>query len=198
MTLKEKKIKDDILNEIEVPNVLNKVRPYAQEQCAEFGSKKISRFSFARVFSIAVAGLVGVVAMVALITVGFGESKSFSDSSKFNNMESSNDKASESTPSESQFSEDNMQGGKGDSHESGALPGELPNDDTMDVYSYYLQEAPSEKLTIDQIYGYYQEITIYVSEGKNVDEVAEIMMEDYENLSRADVEIIYEYISGLE
>ena len=33
MTLIEKKIKEDILNELEIPNVLNRVRPYAIEEC---------------------------------------------------------------------------------------------------------------------------------------------------------------------
>ena len=191
MTLKEKKIKDDILNEIEVPNVLNKVRPYAQEQSAEFDNKKIRHFGFARIFSASMVGLLGVLTLVVLISLGFGKNGvlNMSDSSKnYDALESASEsgKSSETIPNGAQ-SDDN---GKGDFQPESGAPKSYD-----DVYSYYLQAAPSQKITQAQVNDYYQEVFIYINEGKNFDEIAEIMLENDDNLSMEDLEIIYDYAS---
>ncbi len=184
MTLKEKKIKEDILNEIDVPNVLSKVRPYAQEQSTEFGSKKIRYFSLSKILTASFAGLVGVIALIILIQNGFSKSNFLDMSEKSYEVGENSGK---------DFSYDNEPG------LNPQAPGnETSNDDTKesqkDLYNYY-SGVVGNKLSEEKINNYYFEIKQYMNEGKTKEEIIEIYEEENSEIDQESIETIYAYIN---
>ena len=187
MTLIEKKIKEDILNELEIPNVLNRVRPYAIEECKSFGSKKIRVYSVRRFLVPSLAGVVGVFLVVMLILIGSSNGKMFDGLAIMSNNKSydmaENGASRDSAPQQPAPNEDMYSGDVKD----GETASEPIN---ISLYDYYLGNVETNVLTESEVNNYYNEIVTYVNEGKNKDDIALLYGENIQE----SIKIIYDYI----
>ena len=192
MTKNEKKIKEDILNELEIPNVLNKLRPYAIEESASFTSEKIKVYSIKRVLVASFAGLACVFLVAMVIIIGSSNGKMFSGLAIDSNNKSYDmvENASESTQNSKDYErQEDAQNGSG-ANSSEAAPG-----NAQDVYSYY-SSIKGNELSEVEINNYYSKIQTYVNEGKSKEEIVDIITEDDSSIDEETIEIIYDYIDS--
>lgn len=190
MTREEKRIREDILNEIEIPNILDKVKPYANEKAAILQEdKKTVRLNFhrpARIFAASLACVIGVM-IVFIVGISLNGGSLDSRTSKSSIMDGRYD-----------------YGGSGDANESAASEPTTPNqgeaapmnqmsDDEFATYCENEQIGPQDKTELTELLN---EIKAYVEEGKSVDEIIAIYNAQDERISEDFIRMAYNHFSN--
>lgn len=180
----EKKIREDILNEIKVPDILSKIKPYADEQAAIMQEdNRTVRLNFHKPARVLTACLASVIGVIVIVIIGVsingssfmaGSVKDARESEMGNNSDALSDSdnwGGQSAPSEGNF--------------------EVVND----FYSYYSSHVTEDMLGENELNNYYNEICTYVTENKTIDEVLAIYKTNDTIEHEESIRIIYEYLT---
>ena len=160
--LKEKKIKDDIINELDIPDVLDKVRPLAIDKAMEMEEKNQTvRLNFhrpAKIFATCFASFVGVVLIVVLgISLIGNKSNRMYEAS--NNDKKEFDSTNSTSASEPSFDDQyNEKPGTNDKEE---------NIDSFGVFkASYFEAITTNRLSDEDLETYYNEILRFITQEK--------------------------------
>lgn len=183
MTIKERKIKEEVLKELEVPNILQKIKPVANEQATIYQeNNKTIRLNFqrpARILVTCVACLIGVMIFI-LVGVSINNNKPVA-------------KDSENASFDSNFSDSAEHQDKAEQYT--ASPSEPELTISPEFESYYNSKVTTDVLSSDDLKNYYSQISSYVSNNKTLDEILNYYQEDDECMHEESIRIIYEYLT---
>lgn len=178
----EKQMKKDILNEIEVPNILPQLRPYAIEQAALFQKEtRIIKTGYQRPIAILTTCFTSLVAVMLVVLAGIslkngGMLKDSAPEKNADYMENAPSYNSEDANKYDKPASDNEQ--------------------SFENFEYEYGNKVSPEMTANSgLEKYYNEIRTYVQDGKTKDEVLDIYKNDI-NISSEDVGLIYDYLSN--
>ena len=160
--IKEKKIKEDIINELDIPDVLDKVRPLAIDKVMELEEEKQTvRLNFHRPAKIFATCFASVIAVVLIVVLGFNLTSNKSSRMYEADYANSAD-ASESIPNESSYGKPNSKDEK------------ISTEDLDSFKAEYFESITENKLSDEALETYYNEISSYISQGKTLEEVIDI------------------------
>ena len=188
MTKEERKIREDILNELEIPNVLDKVKPYANEKAAILQEdRKTVHLNFrrpAKIFVTCLACFFGV--MIVFIIgisinggyVNFGSArKDAAENAFFDGVpHQSNSQSEPSAPS----------------YDDEKSTEYITTDEEFLNYCKQEHIGPQNEVTLSE---YFNDIKGYVSDGKSVEEIISIFNEQDEGSYEEFVRITYDYLT---
>ena len=183
----ETQIRNDILKECNIPNILDKIKPYAEEQALSFQEEKRTvKLNFHRPAKVLISCLsFAIVALLVVIIVVPKGGKGFA----------SFDSAPEADWEESNYSnkESEAASGKPDADNQNETSASSP-DNLDDFYNYYDSNIKNDKLERNELQTYYNEISTYVHNGLTLDEVKENYKVDDVIPHEESIELIYNYL----
>ena len=184
MRKEEKKIKEDILKEIKVPDILSKIKPYANEQAAimqeDNRTVHVNFHKPARVLTACLASVIGVV-IVVIIGVSINGTSFMGGNMK------------DASPADI----DNYQNAQSGSNYSEPNPSEnySSDDSSIDFINYYNSNVKNDELEENELLNYYNEICTYVANNKSIDEILAIYETNDSIEHEESIRIIYEYLT---
>ena len=179
MTKKEMKIKKDVYNELDIPNVLDRIQPYAENRALELGeNNKTIRLDFHRPARLITLGLTFVI-VLALTTVFIV------------NQGLSSRKYSEMSP-DSGWNYSNAESSNGG---AGAAAPQSKDDMSEEFYEDFESETSSNLSTME-VNSLYTEIKGYIDDNKTLDEIYDIYSSQGNDVDREVIEYIYNYIKN--
>ena len=192
--LKERKIKEDIINEMDIPNVLDKVRPLALNKAQELSEERrtvtLNFHRPAKIFATCLASVVGLF-LIIIIGINVAGGKYSSQKYDMENKASSNDMAVPNEDAEYEVGQRDK-----NTQESSSLPNEKPGtNEFLDFKNSYYESDISNKITENELFSYYSDISTYVNQGKSLEEILEYY-NDENNVSYLDsITYIYNYLN---
>lgn len=190
----KKQIRNDILEECNIPDVLDKVKPYAIERAYEFREEnKTVKLNFHRPAKILISCVsFAIVILIAAFIVP--------------NVISGNNKLSFKTPLENTNDGDihapegaQAQDNKNETPGYSEDPSQIDNTENFaDFSAYYSGTDVSNKLKGEELKSYYSSVASCVDAGMELPEVKESLEEKYSNEEVSEyeesIEIIYNYL----
>ncbi len=176
MTKKEMKIKKDVYNELDIPNVLDRVQPYAENRALELGeNNRTIHLDFhrpARLITLsAMFIIVFALTTVFVLNLNKGMRIQQADASNANNK--------------------NYEAENGAAH----APEQAVDESYGDFYSEYANKSTAD-LSNEEVHSIYYEIKGYIDEGKSLDEIYDIYSSQGNEVDKDTIEFIYNYIKN--
>ena len=174
---KEMIIKQDIINEMDIPNVLDKVRPIAKAQADEFLQEnrtvKLNFHRPAKIFATCFAAIIGV-----FLIVFVGVNLTHNSKASFDIR-------------------DNASSENGMSYEQNSTPKQSDaQTSSFEDYQGEHQEEPSSGISDSDMEKYYNEVSTYLNEGKTLEEILAIYQARGDFQDEDIIKSIYNYLNN--
>lgn len=185
----EKRIRDDILNEMDIPNVLDKVKPYADEQASLMQeNRKTIHLNFrrpARILATCLACFIGV-AIVMVITI------SAKNGNVFSNFKSAYE-AKDSAPNAAERDVFDKEDANSSLAPSENEPQYQDSSLSEEFLMYYYSNVQNDHLTNEELEKYSEEIQGYVANNKTLSEVLDMYKINESIEHEESITVIYNY-----